>query len=158
MQIKHTDENAKTIEKLLSAMEENIAEAEAYNAYLTDLKRGDIRKEKLLSHPLDMNPYRQDLYYQIVRPKAESLGDWDLGYESYFPYEGFVSDEISVDPQHYYKEKTSFAYSEKAFEFLSLKQGGKTWMSVTPHEINTMEKQVEEAHGKVLTFGLGLGY
>jgi hypothetical protein len=158
MKIQHSPENAKTIEQLLSTMEENIAEAERYNIYLTNPKRGDVRKEKLTAHALVMKPYCQDLYYRLVRPKAETLDDWELGYENYFPYEGFVSDEIQVDPAHSYREKTSFAYSKKPFEFLSLKQKGKTWMSVTPHEINTMTQQVQEAHGKVITFGLGLGY
>lgn len=31
-------------------------------------------------------------------------------------------------------------------------------MSVTPNEINTMKEPILKAHGKVLTFGLGLGY
>jgi hypothetical protein len=31
-------------------------------------------------------------------------------------------------------------------------------MLITPHEINTMKEAVEKAHGKVITFGLGLGY
>ena len=31
-------------------------------------------------------------------------------------------------------------------------------MSVTPNEINTMKEPIDNAFGKVLTFGLGLGY
>ena len=31
-------------------------------------------------------------------------------------------------------------------------------MSLNPNEINTMEKDIKKATGKVLTFGLGLGY
>jgi hypothetical protein len=31
-------------------------------------------------------------------------------------------------------------------------------MSITPHEINTMRESICNAHGRVVTFGLGLGY
>ena len=31
-------------------------------------------------------------------------------------------------------------------------------MSIIPHEINTMKKAINEAHGRVLVLGLGLGY
>ena len=31
-------------------------------------------------------------------------------------------------------------------------------MLVTPNEVHTMKADIEKAHGKVLTYGLGLGY
>ena len=37
-------------------------------------------------------------------------------------------------------------------------ESGREWMLITPNEINTMRKPIEAAKGKVLTFGLGLGY
>jgi hypothetical protein len=41
---------------------------------------------------------------------------------------------------------------------LAIEQNGSTWMSVTPHEINTMADSLKEVHGKAITFGLGMGY
>lgn len=37
-------------------------------------------------------------------------------------------------------------------------ENGRLWMSITPNEIETMKEAVERGFGKVLTFGLGLGY
>ena len=49
-------------------------------------------------------------------------------------------------------------YFNEEFQFPAVYQNGVLWMSVTPNEINTMKSPVERAKGKVLTFGLGLGY
>jgi hypothetical protein len=32
------------------------------------------------------------------------------------------------------------------------------WMAIKPNEIETMKEPIERAHGRVITFGLGLGY
>lgn len=37
-------------------------------------------------------------------------------------------------------------------------EGDRCWMSITPNEIVTMKPSIDEASGKVLTLGLGLGY
>lgn len=37
-------------------------------------------------------------------------------------------------------------------------EGGRCWMSITPNEIVTMQAPIENASGRVLTLGLGLGY
>lgn len=39
-----------------------------------------------------------------------------------------------------------------------LAQGDMTYMSITPNEIYTMQKDIDQATGRVLTLGLGLGY
>lgn len=53
-----------------------------------------------------------------------------------------------------------FYYCEKYLHFPAIyqKKDGLCWMSVEPFEINSFEKIVQEAHGNVLLFGLGLGY
>ena len=75
----------------------------------------------------------------------------------YEPNQGFVYDEISCDDK-YFEERTPFGFFAKRFPFLALDENNTTWMSVTPHEFNTMEKPIAEAHGQVITLGLGLGY
>jgi hypothetical protein len=37
-------------------------------------------------------------------------------------------------------------------------EGGNEWMTLTPVDVDTCEKEIKKAHGKVVTFGLGLGY
>lgn len=44
------------------------------------------------------------------------------------------------------------------FRFPCIREDGTTWMSITPNEILTMKEPIEKARGKVITFGLGMGY
>ena len=57
-----------------------------------------------------------------------------------------------------YVERNSIGYFDKEYKFLALNQKGTTWMSITPNEIETMEKALKLVDGKVTIFGLGLGY
>ena len=57
-----------------------------------------------------------------------------------------------------YIEKNSIGYFNEEYSFLALNHQGVTWMSVTPNEIETMQKSLEMIKGKVTVFGLGLGY
>lgn len=107
---------------------------------------------------LDPGPYLNDPYVKNVHFHKETLGDWCLGSSLYEPYEGFMYDELVIKPENNYQELTPFGFFTEPFPFLEVKQNGVTWMSLTPHEINTMKDAVDEAHGKVITFGLGLGY
>ena len=77
---------------------------------------------------------------------------------SYFPFEGFVYDELDIDPNNYYSEHTPLGFFDKEFPFLAVIQKDEIWMSVIPHEINTMKKPIQNAFGNVLVLGLGIGY
>ena len=44
------------------------------------------------------------------------------------------------------------------FDFPAVYQNEILWMSVTPNEINTMKEPIKRANGRIITFGLGLGY
>ena len=58
----------------------------------------------------------------------------------------------------YYREINHFAYFDEPFKYLELRQNDVTWMSVTPHEIETMKESLKEVKGNVLVLGLGIGY
>ena len=47
---------------------------------------------------------------------------------------------------------------DTSFRFPAVKENNLVWMTVMPNEINTIQPCVRQSHGKVLTFGLGLGY
>lgn len=105
---------------------------------------------------LDTEVYENDPYYVGI-PKFEAkFGEWEFRRESYAPYELFVWNDLRklrdgrVIPQ--------IGFFEKEFDFPAVLEGGREWMTVTPNEIETMREAVESAHGRVLTFGLGLGY
>lgn len=105
--------------------------------------------------------YRDDPYYKAICKetfKNKKIGDWTLEMKSYEPYELFVYDEVrpildaaknSYSPVGFFKEK---------FPFPALSKGDTVYMSLIPHEINTMAGPIEKAHGNVVTLGLGMGY
>lgn len=142
---------------LFSVFDRNMEKADQYNAILEKKTPVSQSKSPLLIQEIDPTPFLHDDYHEKVKPTAFQSKGWSLFYDHYAPNEGFVYDELSIDP-HTYEETTRFGFFKSEFPFLALAQDGRTWMSVTPHEINTMKGQIDEAHGKVITFGLGLGY
>ena len=107
-------------------------------------------------HMLDKSEYENDPYYKTVDfPKIKGKR-WSFGKASYKPYEIFVCDDFKymseggVIPQ--------IGFFKESFTYPVVYENGREWMTVTPNEIKTMAPHVENAHGKVLTYGLGIGY
>ncbi len=116
-----------------------------------------LQKEYLpyMLKKLDIKDYIADAYYKDISFDNAVCGDWELKKDCYAPYEIFVRDDFVYDPL---KVLPQLGYFNEEFQFPAVYQNGVLWMSVTPNEINTMKSPVERAKGKVLTFGLGLGY
>ena len=90
-------------------------------------------------------------------PKDEKRrGKWLFGKRRYLSGELFLCDEIQIDERG--NEKNPLGFFDKPIEVPVIYQNGRPWMSLIPHEIATMKKAIEEAKGRVLTYGLGLGY
>ncbi|MBQ7242640.1 MAG: hypothetical protein IJS52_00300 [Bacilli bacterium] len=108
---------------------------------------------------LDAGFYQGNPYYQkvcsIVNKKTK-IGDWALEMKSYMPYQLFVYDEVL--PSCPYASYSPIGFFKGAFPYPALSQKGTTYMSLIPHEINTMAEPIQKAHGRVLTMGLGMGY
>lgn len=113
---------------------------------ISDIKELDIKKYQ-------MNPY----YRTIIVPEI-TKEKWYFKYDTIKPYEGFMYNDIEVLEEEYFAEKSSFGFFTKPYKYLSVTEGEDIWMCVTPHEMETMEPSINEARGKVLVFGLGLGY
>lgn len=157
MKISLTPKERDAVGTFLSVLDRNMQSADRYNEILDHKTPVQEQKGEMPIVKLDPAPYLKDPFGLKVKPEPLKEKGWSLFYDAYEPHEGFVYDELAIDPETF-KETTRFGFFETRFPFLALAQDGKTWMSVTPHEINTMEQQIQEAHGKVLTFGLGLGY
>ena len=134
-------------------------------ALLEDLGFEDLDKqdqeslfERVISliRLLDINKYRNNAYIKNINIKPSKYKNWELTLEKYLPYETFIADDV-VDLGNY-KEGIQLGYFDKEFTFPAVIEDNTIWMSVTPNEIETMEKGLSLAHGKVVTFGLGLGY
>lgn len=100
------------------------------------------------------NPYIKNIdFYNQVQ------GDYELCFGSYDPYELSIYDT----PVHLKECHTDIpkigCFTEK-FEYPRIKQKSinSTWMSVTPNEVATVQPAIDNAKGKVLTLGCGMGY
>ncbi len=121
------------------------ADARLYRGYLPRMVRR-----------LDPTPYEADAYMQTVRPEVGQQGSIDLTYEQIEPMELFVADDFEVDGEG--RVLPQLGYFDRAFSFPAIREEGRVWMTVTPNEINTIQPAVARSRGKVLTYGLGLGY
>jgi len=105
---------------------------------------------------LKTEDYNTNPYYKIVKNINKSYANLKLINDSYFEYEPFVYDELDINSE--YIEKYKIGYFKDKFSFISLVEKDRVWMSITPHEINTMKEPLNNMKGNVLIFGLGLGY
>lgn len=105
---------------------------------------------------LDAADFREDAYYRTVKLSQGKNGEWELGYGKYAPAEAFVCGDLRGFPDG--KVLPQIGFFTEEFTYPTVKQGGREWMSVIPNETVTMKKGIDEASGRVLTFGLGLGY
>lgn len=104
---------------------------------------------------LDTKDYLTDSYYRNIKFSTLSNGNWQLKTDMYAPYEIFVRDDFEFRGDMLLPQ---LGYFDGEFRYPAVYQDGVLWMSVTPNEINTMSAPIARANGKVLTFGLGLGY
>lgn len=111
---------------------------------------------KKMLKKLDPNVYRQNPYYTSIKFNNLKLGNIEFKEEKYEPYELFVYNNLEkfdngqiIPPIGYFDEE---------FVYPTILENGQNWMSITPNEIETMKDDIFAAHGRVLTFGLGLGY
>lgn len=151
------------IKKLSEKYEEN----EAYfRAFLHSLKIANNNEEFHSINQvcnirdikkLNISDYTSDIFYQKFHPISVQQNDWIFTQLNYAPFEGFVYDELDVNEETY-AEHTPLGYFEQEFPYFAVIQKEDVWMSVIPHEINTMKEAIQEATGDVVVLGLGLGY
>ena len=146
---------------------ETMDEESLYENMLEDLEIDPLDKEfKRLAKAyslnvflkLDLDKYLNNPYVKNIKFTDIKFKNYELSTDFYYPYELFVASEVTVDSENYYKETNKLSYFDEKFNYLALKEGGKTWMSLIPHEIETMDEDIKKANGNVLVLGLGLGY
>lgn len=107
-------------------------------------------------HQLDPALYEADAYFRTVKPDCGKHGSIDLLFETVQPMELFVADDFRIDGQG--RVFAQLGWFNRAFSFPAIREDERVWMTVTPNEISTIQPAVEKSRGKVLTYGLGLGY
>ena len=105
---------------------------------------------------MDANRYRNNLYYKnIVIPEVKK-GSWELRREKYPAYRGVIANDMILCEG--FREIPPLGFFKEEFEFPAVLEDGNEWMTLTPVDLDTSDEAIERAHGKVVTFGLGLGY
>ncbi|MCQ2772339.1 MAG: class I SAM-dependent methyltransferase [Bacilli bacterium] len=158
MKVNLTEEAKQLLQQLLETMDENIEKADYYNQILSEGFLVDKDSSYLPISELRAEDYFDNPYLKNVRPQNVKIGKWSLESDKYIPNQPFSYDAIKTSAEDGYREETRFGYFTRKFKFPAIKENGTTWMSITPHEINTMKQAINEAHGNVLVLGLGLGY
>lgn len=105
---------------------------------------------------LDPGLYRNDPYYQNIFIPEVSAGKFRLLHETYQPFEAFVWKSAIMD--HDGRCIPQIGFFTEEFQFPALCHDDIEWMAVKPNEIETMRQHIETAFGRVVAFGLGLGY
>ena len=104
----------------------------------------------------DIDKYIKNQYYQNIKLKPCKYFSWEIKKDKYYPYQLFVCDDI----KKYVNGKIvpQIGYFNEEYSYYAIYQNKRLWMSITPNEINTMQRDIEDAFGDVCTFGLGMGY
>lgn len=105
---------------------------------------------------LDAAHYRANPYFQAVAIEERRVDGWQLTHQQYAPFELFLRDDLILTAD--LRQIPAIGYFPEAFCYPSVLQDGREWMSIKPSEIESSQAAVDAAWGRVVTFGLGLGY
>ena len=105
---------------------------------------------------LDPDTYINNPYFKNIKIPNAKNDRWQLGYQTYQPYEGFIYDDILMLPN--YREIPRVGFFPCEFTFPTVFEDGVEWMAIKPNEIETMKPHLEKMAGRVAVFGLGMGY
>ena len=105
---------------------------------------------------LDPAPYLRNPYASSIRFQEKACGDWHFAWQRYEPYELFLRDDLILAGD--LRQIPAVGYFAKPYAYPSVLQGGREWMSIKPSEIESSQAAIDAAFGRVVTFGLGLGY
>lgn len=107
-------------------------------------------------HEMQTAPFLADAYFRNIRIPQATRGKWELKTEYLAPFEPFVCRDFVVTRDKRMLPQIGF-FTER-YAYPAVLENGREWMTLQPNETVTTEPAVRAAFGRVLTFGLGLGY
>jgi len=107
-------------------------------------------------HQLDTSRYTENPYYKKIRIPDRIIGNWELKTETYPPYRGFVCNDPLIRPD--LTDIPQIGFFDRPFSFPAILENGNEWMTLTPVDLDTCDDAIASARGRVVTFGMGLGY
>lgn len=101
--------------------------------------------------------YTENPYYKDIAPKETIKdGSWEIKWEHYPPFRAAIGNDMIIKDN--FAEIPPLSFFEEGFSFPAVLEDGNEWMTLTPVDVDTCENEIRKARGKVVTFGLGLGY
>lgn len=105
---------------------------------------------------LDIAPFEGDPYYKNIKFPQGKNGRWAFETRVCKQYEAFVYDDPKILPDG--RILPCIGFFDRAYPFPAVLENGREWMTLMPNETNTTKPAIDVSKGKVLTYGLGLGY
>ncbi len=105
---------------------------------------------------LSPEKYENDPYYKNIKLEDIKDGSWEIRWEEYAPYRAVICDDIIIKED--FSEIPPLGFFTDSFRFPAVLEDGNEWMTLTPVDLDTSTDAINAAHGRVVTFGLGLGY
>lgn len=105
---------------------------------------------------LDADAFENDLYYRTVKIPEGKSGKWELKTMELAPCEAFVCNDFRVFRDG--RMIPQIGFFSRSYQYPAVLENGREWMTLMPNETLTTQPAVSLSTGKVLTFGLGLGY
>lgn len=100
--------------------------------------------------------YKNDSYVKNIACREIKNGKWEYITQVYPPYRAAIAGDVETREDAL--ERMPLCFFDGEFSFFSVKEDGNEWMTLTPIDIDTCREAIDAAHGRVVTFGLGLGY
>ena len=105
---------------------------------------------------LEAKKYESNPYYKNIPLDSIKSGSWEIKWEEYKPYQAVICDDMMLLED--YREVPPLGFFAESFRFPAILENGNEWMTLTPVDLDTCEEAIAAASGRVVTFGLGLGY
>ncbi len=100
--------------------------------------------------------YKNDPYVKRIAGRQIKADTWCYETKEYPPFRAAVADDVETDAN--FLERMPLCFFDGRFSFFCVSENGNEWMTLTPVDIDTCQEAIAAAHGRVITFGLGLGY
>ena len=105
---------------------------------------------------MDARKYTENPYYKTIKIDDVKDGAWELRRECYPAYRLFIAGDMEISEDMC--EIAPLGFFSEDFYFPAVLEDGNEWMTLTPVDLDTCDEAIALAHGRVVTFGLGLGY
>ena len=126
------------------------------NAKIIDFYMNLIAPE---SKVFDSSEFKNNPYIKNISFKNQKIGDYELCNQSMAPYELMIYNTPQNNTPFFISIPRIGCFTDE-FSYPSIRQTSieSNWMSVTPNEVYTVQNAINNAKGKVLTLGCGMGY